>query len=164
MSNPFPTGTSEPGPLRTVCSSVLVGAATGLRSQMGVAAVVLRADKGGLPPFLRTTAAARAVVVVAAGELLVDKSPRAASRLRPGPLAARIVLGGLASGLLAASEKRSVVPAVALASAASVAAAKVGHDLRARAARSVPDRLVAVAEDGVALGLAAAGTRPAWAR
>ncbi|HEX4245844.1 MAG TPA: hypothetical protein VHY77_09770 [Acidimicrobiales bacterium] len=164
MRTPLPRGAGHPDLVCTLISSVLVGAASGLRSQMGVAAVVLRAEKDGLPPVLRTTAAARTVVAAAAGELVVDKSPRAVSRLRPGPLAARIVLGAIAGGLLAATKKGPVVPAAAVASAAAVLAAKVGHDLRARAARSVPDRAVAVVEDGVALGLAAAGTRPASPR
>ncbi|HEX3565286.1 MAG TPA: hypothetical protein VHU17_07935, partial [Acidimicrobiales bacterium] len=73
------------------------------------------------------------------------------------PLTARLVLGGLAAGLLAHAERGPVVPAAALGSAAALLAAKLGHDLRARAARKVPDPVVAVAEDGVAIALALAG-------
>jgi hypothetical protein len=72
-----------------------------------------------------------------------------------------LVLGGLAAGLLAHAEKGPVVPAVALGSAAALLAAKVGHDLRARAAQKLPDPVVAVAEDGLAVSLAAWGTRAA---
>jgi uncharacterized membrane protein len=147
-------------PLRTLSSSVLVGLATGLRSQMGLAAVVLRMDKAGLPSWLRTTAATRSVTVAAGAELVADKLPGTPSRLRPAGLAGRLVLGGLAGGLLAHAEKGPVVPAAALGSAAALLAAKVGHDLRARAARTVPDPVVAVAEDGVAIALAVVGTRP----
>jgi uncharacterized membrane protein len=145
---------------RTLSSSVLVGAATGMRSQLGVAAVVLRADPDRLPPFLRTRAASRAATGAAAAEILADKSPRVGDRMRPGPLTARFVLGGLAGGLLAHTERRPVVPAAVVASAAAGLGAKVGHDLRARAARTVPDPVVAVGEDLVAISLAAAGTRP----
>jgi uncharacterized membrane protein len=151
---------SSSGLARTLSPSILVGAATGMRSQLGVAAVVLRADPDRLPPFLRTRAASRAATGAAAAEILADKSPRVGDRMRPGPLTARFVLGGLAGGLLAHTERRPVVPAAVVASAAAGLGAKVGHDLRARAARTVPDPVVAVAEDLVAISLAAAGTRP----
>lgn len=128
---------------------------------MGPAAVVLRTDQDGLPSWLRTSAATRLVTVAAGAELVVDKTPWASSRLRPGPLAARLVLGGLAAGLLAHVERGPVVPAAALGSAAALLAAKVGHDLRARAAQKMPDAVVAVAEDGLAIALAVAGTSPA---
>jgi hypothetical protein len=161
MRTPPSLQTLDPMLVRTLSASVLVGAATGLRSQLGVAAVVLRADQDRLPAFLRTRAAARSVIAAAGGEILADKSARAIDRLRPVPLAMRFALGGVAGGLLAHAERRPVAPSVAIASAAAVLAAKVGHDLRARAARTVPDRVVAVAEDGVAIALAVAGTNPA---
>jgi uncharacterized membrane protein len=151
-----------PGPtlFRTLSSALLVGLASGLRSQMGLAAVVLRTEKEGLPSSLRTSAAARSVTVAAGAELVVDKAPWATSRLRPGPLVGRLVTGGLAGGLLAHAQKGPVIPAAALGSAAALLAAKVGHDARARAAKKVPDRAVAVVEDGVAIALAVVGTRP----
>ncbi|HEY6622793.1 MAG TPA: hypothetical protein VIX85_03090 [Acidimicrobiales bacterium] len=152
--------TPAPVLFRTISSSLLVGAATGMRSQLGVAAVVLRADRDGLPPFLRTTAAARSVTVAAVAEFVVDKLPIAGDRLRPPSLALRFALGGLAAALLAHAERRPVVPAAALAVAAAGLGAKAGHDLRALAARTVPDPVVAVVEDGVAITLAAAATRP----
>jgi len=143
---------------RILSSSLLVGSATGLRSQMGLAAVVLRTDKDGLPSWLRTTAAARSVTLAAGAELVADKLPQTPSRLQPAGLAGRLVLGGLGAGLLAHAEKGPVVPAAVLGSAAALLAAKVGHDLRARAAQTVPDPVVAVAEDGVAIALALVGT------
>jgi uncharacterized membrane protein len=144
---------------RTLSSSFLVGSATGLRSQMGLAAVVVRTNKAGLPSWLRSSAAARSVTVAAGAELVADKLPGTPSRLQPAGLAGRLVLGGLAAGLLAHAERGPVVPAAALGSAAALLAAKVGHDVRARAARTVPDPVVAVAEDGVAIALAVVGTR-----
>ena len=123
--------------------------------------MVLRSDKDGLPSWLRTTAAARLVTVAAGAELVADKTDRVGDRLRPGPLAARAVLGGLAAGLLAHAEKGPVVTAATLGSAAALLAAKVGHDLRARTAKMLPDPVVAVAEDGLAIALAVMGTSPA---
>ena len=161
MRNRLRTRRDQPDLVRTLSSSFLVGSASGLRSQMGLAAVVLRSDKDGLPSWLRTPAAARLVTAAAGAELVVDKTSWAHDRLRPGPLTARLVLGGLAAGLLAHAEKGPVVPAAVLGSAAALLAAKVGHDLRAGAARTLPDPVVAVAEDGLAVSLAALGTRAA---
>jgi uncharacterized membrane protein len=158
MRNHLRPQRDQPDLVRTLSSSFLVGSASGLRSQMGLAAVVLRSDKDGLPSWMRTSAAARLVTVAAGAELVVDKTSWAHDRLRPGPLTARLVLGGLAAGLLAHAHKGPVVPAAALGSAAALLAAKVGHDLRARAAQKLPDPVVAVAEDGVAIALTLAGT------
>jgi hypothetical protein len=47
---------------------------------------------------------------------------------------------------------------VAIASAAALAAAKIGHDTRCALARRLPDPAVAVVEDAVAIGLAALGS------
>jgi uncharacterized membrane protein len=127
---------------------------------MGLAAVVLQSEKDGLPSWLRSSAAVRSVTVAAGAELVADKTARVGDRLRPGPLAARLVLGGLAAGLLAHAERGPVVPAAALGSAAALLAAKVGHDLRAWAAQKVPDPVVAVAEDGLAIALAVMGSSP----
>ncbi|MDQ1360525.1 MAG: hypothetical protein QOJ44_902 [Acidimicrobiaceae bacterium] len=160
MRSPRRRRAADPGLARTVARSALVGAASGMRSQLGMAAVVLRTDKNRLPAFLRTPAATRAVTVAAGAELLADKSPRVPDRLLPPSLAARFALGGLAGGLLAHAERRPAAPAAVVASVAAVLVAKVSHDLRAWAARTVPDRLVAVAEDGLAIALALAGTRP----
>lgn len=135
----------------------LLGAATGLRSQMGMAAVLLAVDddgRSGLPARLQSSAATRSAVTAAVGELIADKMPRVGSRLAPGALAARLVLAGLASAALAKVEDRDVAVDVAVAVVAAAVAAKVGHDLRASLARRLPDRSVAVAEDVVAIALA----------
>ena len=44
------------------------------------------------------------------------------------------------------------------ASVAALAAAKIGHDARAVLGRRLPDPVVAVAEDALAIGLAAVGS------
>ena len=76
--------------------------------------------------------------------------PFTGSRLEPAGLAGRIAFAGVAGALLA--RDRAVVPSVVVAVAAAVVTAKLAHDLRARAAEKVPDRVVAVAEDLAALG------------
>jgi uncharacterized membrane protein len=138
-------------------SSVFLGAASGLRSQLGVATVVARSG-AALPPVFRNPWTKRLLAVAAAGELVADKLPSAPSRLSPPGIASRLVLGALAAGLLAQTRgDASWFPAAVVGASSAVVAAKVGHDVRARLARRVPDPAVAVAEDAVALALAAAG-------
>jgi hypothetical protein len=45
-----------------------------------------------------------------------------------------------------------------IASAAALAAAKIGHDTRRELDRRFPDPVVALTEDGLAIGLAALGS------
>jgi uncharacterized membrane protein len=139
-----------------VVGSVLLGAATGLRGQIGVAAVVARAD-ASLPPVFRQPWTRRILVVAAAGELVVDKLPNTPSRLEPPGFIGRLVMGALAAGLFAKTRKAPWLPAAAIGASTAAVAAKVGHDIRAQLDQHVPDPAVAVAEDAVALGLAAAG-------
>ena len=141
---------------RAVVGSVFLGAATGARSQLGVAAVVARSDPS-LPPVLRQRSARRLLMAAAAGELVGDKLPRTASRLALPGMAARLALGALAAGLFAQTRQAPWRPAAAIGASSAAVAAKLGHDLRARAATHAPDPAVAVVEDALALGLAAVG-------
>jgi uncharacterized membrane protein len=141
---------------RAVVASVLLGAASGMRSQLGVATLVARSD-ASLPSIFRQPWTRRLVVVAAAAELVGDKLPAAPSRLAPAGIASRLAMGALAAGLFARTRKAPWPPAAAIGAASAAVAAKVGHDVRARLARSAPDPAVAVVEDAVALGLAAAG-------
>ncbi|HEX2903022.1 MAG TPA: hypothetical protein VHO01_06145, partial [Jatrophihabitans sp.] len=80
--------------------SVLLGLATGGRSSLGVAAVLLssanRAPRLGSQPVKLAAAAA------VAGELTVDKLPMTPSRLEPPGQLARALSGLVGGGWLAA--------------------------------------------------------------
>jgi|KBSSwiStaDraftv2_1062776.scaffolds.fasta_scaffold686205_2 uncharacterized membrane protein len=141
---------------RGIVASMLLGAASGLRSQLGVATVVARADSS-LPQILRRPLTRRLLMVAAAGELIADKLPATPSRLAPPGIASRLLLGALAAGLFAETQRAPWRPAAAIGATSAALAAKLGHDLRARLARHAPDPAVAVVEDAVAVGLAAAG-------
>jgi uncharacterized membrane protein len=141
---------------RGIVASVLLGAASGLRSQLGVATVVARSDSS-LPQILRRPLTRRLLMVAAAGELIADKLPATPSRLAPPGIASRLLLGALAAGLFAETQRARWRPAAAIGATSAALAAKLGHDLRARLARHAPDPAVAVVEDAVAVGLAAAG-------
>jgi uncharacterized membrane protein len=149
--------------------AVLIGAASGGRSQTGVAAVALRTPGWEQRPpaaWLASSGAAAAAVLAAVGELGLDKYPGTPSRLSPLGLPPRLLLGGFAAAALAVRydkdrRLRSWAGPAAIAAAASVAGAFAGARWRAAVHRSaVPDWVGAVAEDAVVIALAAAACAP----
>ena len=138
---------------RLYLPSALVGVASGMRSTVGLAAVIVKGDPEKLPPVFKHRLAVPAAGVAVAVELVLDKLSFTGSRLEPTGMAGRLVFAGVASALLA-RERSPVVPAVVVAIGAAAVSAKVAHDVRARLAQSVPDRVVAAGEDIVALGVA----------
>jgi uncharacterized membrane protein len=137
-------------------SSVILGAATGLRSQLGVATVVARSEPSS-PSMFRHPWIRRLVLAAAAGELVVDKLPGTPSRLALRGIVPRLTLGALAASLSARTRQESWLPAAALGASSAAIAARLGHDARARVARQAPDLAVALAEDALALAAAAVG-------
>jgi uncharacterized membrane protein len=134
-----------------------LGAATGMRATVAIAALILRRGDG-LPAVLHHQAARPAAALADVGELVIDKLPMTPSRLEPPGLTGRVVSASLAAAILARSGHRRPIPAMAVASASALAAAKICHDARAALARHLPDPAVAVAEDALAIGLAALGS------
>ena len=141
-----------------LAAAALAGTATGLRSTIGVGALVETAS-GGLPIPLRTPPARITAGLATLGELVVDKLPKTPSRLAPPGLAARVALAAASGVLIARAAGQPVIPAALVAAAAAVASARVGHDLRALASTRVPPFAAAVTEDVVAIGLAALAAR-----
>ena len=135
--------------------SAVAGAATGLRTTAALGALVI-ADAPGLPAPMRGDRAPLVAGLAVAGELVVDKLPMTPSRLEARGLAGRVVAAGLAGAVLARGARESALPAVLVAAAAAVAAARVGHDARAALAERANPFAIAAAEDGVALVLAGA--------
>jgi uncharacterized membrane protein len=136
--------------------SVLLGAATGLRSQLGLASLVARSDPS-LPSILLRPSTKWLLAAVAASELVVDKLPGTPSRLAPAGLTGRLVLGALTASLFARTRQAPWLPAAAVGASSAAVAAKVGHDVRAVVAKHAPDPAVAVVEDALAFALAAVG-------
>jgi hypothetical protein len=164
-AGPGKVAAAEPAPSArpaAPASSVLeraavLGAATGMRSTVALAALILRGSNG-LPPVLRRPAARWIAATAGGAELVVDKLPGTPSRLDPPGLTGRLISASLAAAVLARSEHRGPVPSMLTASVAALAAAKICHDARAAFARRVPDPVVGVAEDALAIGLAAIGS------
>lgn len=138
--------------------AALAGAASGLRSTVGLAALINQRGRG-LPQPLRHEFARPAAAVAVAVELVLDKLPSTGSRLEPAGLAGRVVFATVAGVALARAAGRPAAPAVVVAVAAAVAAAKAGHDARAALSERFPPFVVAEAEDAVAVLLAVAASR-----
>ena len=137
--------------------AAVLGAATGMRSTVALAALILRRSDG-LPAVLQHPAARRIAVTADGTELVADKLPGTPSRLDPPGLIGRLIFASLAAAVLARSEHRGPIPSMLTASVAALASAKICHDVRAALARRLPAPAVAVAEDALAIGLAAIGS------
>lgn len=134
----------------------ILGAASGLRSTIAFGMLAIKGSDG-LGPVLLHPAARPLAAGGVLTELVLDKLPMTGSRLEIPGLVGRVVFASAAAVALARTEDQPVLPAVAVASIAALAAAKIGHDVRALVAAHVPDPAVAVVEDVVAIGLAVIG-------
>ncbi|MCO7275512.1 hypothetical protein [Cellulosimicrobium cellulans] len=150
-----------PGTTALLARALALGVAAGSRSSLGVAAPVLGGWVGGDGPgvvgvLVRGTAAAGV-----AGELVGDKLPQTPSRLDPPGPVFRLASGALGGVLLARrrSGPAGVVAAAVAGAAGAAAGTWGGAAWRRLAVGSRPDWPGAVAEDAVALTLAALAVR-----
>ena len=126
----------------TLARTFALGAITGMRSMAGPAALGL--NRGGALRSITT--------VLAAGEMIADKTPGIGARIAPGPLAARAVLGAIVGGAVAAEERADVASGVILGAASAVAAAYAAYYLRKRLAG--PSAVGGVIEDALVVAVA----------
>lgn len=151
---------------RSLATAAGLGAVTGLRSMTGAALVARELSTRGAPSrwrrrshstlerWLTDRKVARALQVMAAGEILVDKLPGAPDRVAPASLAARAAVGAILGAAVAGDERRGAGAAVG--AVAAIAACFAGWWLRREAGRAthLPDAALAVAEDAVAVAAA----------
>ena len=144
----------------TLALAFALGMVAGLRSMTAPAAVAWAAHFGWLHlestplAFLGSGAARYLLLALMLAELVADKLPFTPSRTRPGPFIGRILAGAFAGAALAAGLGQSL-PAGAMAGAlGAVAGTLGGYRARTGLVRSlgVPDYVVALAEDVVAVG------------
>ena len=139
-----------------------IGFVAGLRSLTAPAAVSWAANLGwldlqGTPlAFMGSTAAAVIFSLLALAEYVADMLPQTPSRTTAGPLTARIVMGALSGASLCAAAGRSLPLGAALGGVGGLVGAFAGYEARARLVRAlgVRDRVIALSEDLVAIGLA----------
>lgn len=138
----------------------LLGFLAGLRSMTPLAAVAWGARLGwlhldGTPlTFFASAAAAYLLTALMLAELVADKLPRTPSRTQPGPFIGRIVTGGLAGAALLGGTGGSLALGALLGALGAVAGTLGGYRARTGVVRKlgVPDYVVALAEDAVAVG------------
>ena len=139
-----------------------IGIVAGLRSLTAPAVVAWgaflgRIDLAGSPlGFMGSKAAVAIFTLLALGEFVSDLLPRTPSRTAPGPLIARIVMGGLCGSCLSLSSGRSLIAGAVLGGIGGVVGAFGGYQARTRLVRSlgVKDFFVAIPEDLIAIALA----------
>jgi len=147
-------------PYQVLLLAFLIGVICGLRSLTAPAVVAWAAHRNWLNlnntslSFMGSTAAVIIFVLLAVVELIADQLPNTPSRTKPPGLIARLVLGGLSGGAVAAAGAQSLVIGACLGAAGGVAGAFGGYQVRTRLVRAlgVPDFVIACLEDAVAIG------------
>jgi len=146
----------------TLLLGFVLGMASGLRS-MTPAAVLAWAAQSHWPhldqtgfAFMSARITAYILTVGACVELVFDKLPITPSRLTPGPLGARVVLGGLCAATLCAAFQQSAIFGAVVGGLGGFAGAWVGYHVRRylTTTRKAPDLLVALVEDAITIGSA----------
>ena len=137
----------------------LIGVLTGLRSLTPVAATAWATHLGWLKlprllAWIGNTPAAVIFTVLALLELVSDKLPKTPSRTAPPGLIARILLGGFAGACLATGRGEGAILGILVAVAGALIGAFAGYQLRTRSVKAlrVPDFVIALVEDLVAIG------------
>jgi uncharacterized membrane protein len=142
--------------------AVGIGIVAGLRSLTAPAAVAWAAHLGWLDLHSSPLAFMGSMVTVvifsllAVAEYVADLQPTTPSRTAPGPLIARIVMGGLCGACLIAAAGRALPVGAGLGGLGGVIGAFAGYQARTRLVRAlaVKDAVIAVLEDLVAIALA----------
>jgi uncharacterized membrane protein len=138
----------------------LIGIVAGLRSLTAPAVTCwaahlhwLKLDHSPLS-FMSSKAGVAIFTVLACIELVTDQLPATPARTKPPGLIARILLGGLSGAAVAIAGGQSIWFGVVLGAVGGVAGAFAGYQVRTRVVKalSVPDFVIAVLEDAVAIG------------
>ena len=142
----------------TLLYAFLIGCVCGLRSMTAPAAVAWGAHLGwlhlhtGLLAFFAHKISLIIFSVFAIGELIADKLPFIPARTQAGPLAVRVIFGALCGAALCVSGAASPLAGALLGGVGGVAGAFAGYAYRRSLASTLPDWVLALLEDLVAVG------------
>jgi uncharacterized membrane protein len=142
--------------------AVGIGIVAGLRSMTAPAVVSWAAYLGGLNlhgsplAFMGSGVAVAIFTLLALAEYVGDLLPKTPNRTSPGPLIARIVMGGLTGACLCVSGGQSGLAGAILGGIGGVIGAFSGYAARTRLVHGlkVKDAVIAIPEDLLAIGLA----------
>ena len=136
----------------------LIGCVCGLRSMTAPAVVCWGAHLGWLAldgsplAFLHNPISLGVFSALAVGELIGDKLPSIPNRTKPGPLVVRIFFGALAGAALCIAAHIALAYGIVLGGAGGVVGAYAGYSTRRALSSRLPDVLVALVEDAIAVG------------
>lgn len=104
--------------------------------------------------FLTTMVAHIIIVLLALGELVVDKLPNTPSRLRPPGLIGRASLGAITATAFAFVHQQSIVLPIILGIVGAILGSFLGHRFRSSLVRALkcPDLPIALLEDAICIG------------
>jgi uncharacterized membrane protein len=147
-------------PSEVLLLAFLIGIVAGLRSLTAPAVVSWAAHRNWIDlhntslSFMGSTVAVVIFILLALVELVADQLPSTPSRTKPVGLIARIVLGGLSGACVAVAGAQSMLLGAVLGAVGGVAGAFAGYEVRTRLVRAlkVPDFVIAILEDAVAIG------------
>jgi len=132
-----------------------IGAVSGLRSLTAPAVVAWAAHLKWINHTGFDSEVLLYILTIAAiAELVADKLPKTASRTKLAGLTFRLIFGGLSGAALASAAGQPYALGAALAALGALAGAFGGYQARTRLVKAlkVPDFVVAVIEDAVAIG------------
>lgn len=138
----------------------LIGVLAGLRSLTAPAVVAFAARQSWMNlhntplSFMGSTTAFAIFALLALSELVADKLPSAPSRTAPLGLGARIVTGGLCGACVALAGSQSLILGGVLGIVGGLAGTYAGYWARTGLVKAlkVPDFVIAVVEDVIAIG------------
>lgn len=146
---------------QTYAGATVAGAVAGMRAMTAPALVSRLVQAGHLPmghavsSLFEHASSTKVTVALALGELVADKLPFTPRRTIPGALITRAVTGGLSGAAIANSRRRSPLLGALLGGAAAVGMAYAAYQFRKKLTTDwhIPDTLVALAEDAIAVGV-----------
>jgi len=132
---------------RSFNSALLFGVSAGLRSMTAPALLALAEQEKGADRhwLLADPRTGRVLSTMAVGEMIFDKLPFAPNRIAPAGLSARLLSGAMCGAAVAREDETGG----ALVSSFAGFAIRKG----ARRVSGLPDLLVALVEDGLAVGI-----------
>ena len=147
-------------PSIVLCLAFAIGVIAGLRTFTAPAVVCWAAHLGWINlhgshlAFLGSIITVVILTLLAIFELVNDKLPKTPNRTTPGPLGARIVMGGLSRATLAIAGGQGALLGAILAIVGAVAGAFGGYQVRHQIVTQlkVNDIIVALTEDLIAIG------------
>ena len=141
---------------RNYTSALLFGVTAGLRSMTAPASLALAQQQLGAEKhwLLGNPRTVRVLTLLALGELVFDKLPFAPKRIAPAGLSGRLLSGAMCGAAVVDEDQAA---GALLGMAGALASSFAGYAIRRSAgqASGVPDALVGLAEDGLAIGLGA---------